>query len=154
MWLCGNPTTNEIRKATARLINTSFSVQNEYPEQAGVSEKRVESRTLRMMPVALFLGGESDSSIFTGFARDLSLEGIGLVTTREVPRGELLLVIGDRQQRTALRAQCRQSRPIGFGCYQSGLKIVEVLRGTKYGPLFEYVDYLDNSADSKSPAVT
>lgn len=149
MWLCGNPTTNEIRKTTARLINTSFSLQNEYPEQGGVSEKRVESRILRMMPVAIFLGGESDSSILTGFARDLSLEGIGLVTTRELPRSELLMVIGDLEQRTALRGQCLQSRPIGYGCYQSGLKILEVLRGAKYTPLFDYVAYLDNSADCK-----
>lgn len=145
MWLCGNSSTNEIRKVTARLINTSFSVRAEYPEEAGISEKRVESRIPRVMPVAIFLGGDSENSIVIGFARDLSLEGIGLVTTRQVPQGELLLVIGERDQRAVLRAQCLQSRAIGFGCYRSGLKFSEALHGAKYSPLLEYVAFLEQA---------
>ena len=145
MWLCGNPKSNEIRKATARLINTSFSLQSDYPEQAGVNEKRGESRITRIMPVAVFLGDNSESSIFVGFTRDLSLEGMALLTTREVPLSEFLVVVGDRDHRTALRVQCMQSRSIGFGCYQSGLKITEVLRGAKYSPLLDYVAFLETA---------
>ena len=152
MWFTSSSKTKEVHKVTARLINVSFSMQSSYPEQAGIGEKRVENRIPRMMPVAVFLNDDSDTSIFVGFTRDLSLEGVGLLTTREIPTGDLVIIVGNPEERFALRARCLQSRRLSFGCYQSGLQITEVLREAKYQPLLNYVKTLEAIEPGKPDA--
>ena len=132
-----------------RLINASFSFKKQHPELAGIEEGRTDTRNNRLMPVAIFLGGHDEDSVLIGFTRDLSIEGVGLVTTREIPLGELLLVIGGSDDRCVLRANCLHSHTIGYGCFQAGLRLTQILQAADYAPLLEYVDYLEECLDAR-----
>jgi hypothetical protein len=142
-----NGKSNEIRRAMARLINTSFSLQADYAECADIDEQRSETRSKRIMPFAIFMDECGDHSIAVGFTRDLSLEGIAVVTTDEIGIDDLVVVIGDPQELFALRAQRVNSKSIGFGCFQAGLRFTELLRGRDVTPLLDYVAFLESSRD-------
>ena len=144
MLLWNDRSINEVRKVMGRLINSSFAFHAEYPEQSGVTEGRIETRAKRMLPIAIFLTNDSDDSPFVGFTHDLSVEGIGVLSTRQIPLGELVLVLDDHPEKAVLRASCVHSDRIGFGCFRSGIRIEEVLKGQTVLPLKQYVEYLES----------
>ncbi len=133
----------DIRKAMGRLLNSTFSVQSEYHELTDSEETRVERRAKRLMPAAVFLDEDSDKSIFIAFTRNLSIEGLGVISDCQIPLGDLIIVIGEPDERLVLRAECVHSKRVSFGCFESGLRIIEILRGSEYRPLLDYVASLD-----------
>ena len=101
-------------------------------------ERRSEPRSPHVMPVAVFLMENNETSVFVGFTRDVSPSGMGLVTTRALPLGDLALVVGDPSEPFAVGARCLYSREFGLGCFQSGMRISAPLRGAEFAPLLQY----------------
>jgi hypothetical protein len=82
-------------------------------------DRRAEKRFPFFHPVSLWLDGRA----FSGFSRDISASGIGLLHDGELSLKEIdIIVAGHRQPLAALVVRCE---PCGLGWYSSGCKFLE-----------------------------
>ena len=137
----------EIRKVMARIINRTF----ENPAAETPNEHRKESRCKRLVPVLVMPLGDSDDQpksicCFTG---DISCEGISVISMVQVPVGPTLVIIGECDDRAVMRGDCRRTVHHGFGCFRSGIQLLEVLPAIDVGPVLQFAAALEASYEEE-----
>ena len=142
----------DVRRLMGRLINNTCNYDAEYKE-AEYRQARSESRCERQIPVLLApveVQSETDTPVIIGVTRDICCLGLSVITQERIPECQSLVVIGDHASRIALQGQTRHCRHLGYGLYQSGIQLLEVLNQHSAATLIEYVDTLEEQHELAS----
>jgi len=86
-------------------------------------ETRIEMRYALVRPISI----ESGDQVQIGFSREISRSAIGLLHSRELPRGEVVVSIPtERGAELRTRIQIAWCKPAGHGWFISGGEFVEL----------------------------
>lgn len=135
-----------VRRTLNRLLNTSMSLESRL-SLAPENDKRVDSRITRNTPVVVLpLDGVAED-LNLAVTTDLSSEGMALTSLGPIPTGSQLAVgIGDIEEEFhVFLAECVRSRPIGYGYFESGIRIVELLPAKRFDELKDLVQHLEKN---------
>lgn len=137
----------KVRSAANHFLNVSTKVAAHFPLDPDM-DQREDGRIGRITPVVLLpLGVDySENNLNLGLTRDMSSEGMAVSSLGPIPVGEQLVVgIGIGDEFCAFLAQCVRSQPIGYGFFESGVHLKEVLTSREFMALKEFAQYLQDN---------
>lgn len=137
----------DVHRTINRILNSTVSIESHMAVNSD-ADKRDDIRVPRTMPVVILPLADvsEDEQITVGLTQDLSCEGMALVTLGPLPIDtEMAVGIADGESFTVLLCESRRREAIGFGFYESGVHIKEVLPAKDFMPLREFADYLETN---------
>lgn len=128
MWF--NKEKKEVALTMGRVINASVDLRN--PMQDEGVNRREEMRSVRSFPVLLAPNVDDSevqlANVRLGITRDLSCEGVGVVTLGRVGYESALIVTrGTDENLLAFQGQLRNERHLGFGYFINGIQLTRRL---------------------------
>lgn len=143
----GNSKRLKVRKTISRLLNTTTSLASHLTIDAD-TDQRDDLRVGRITPVVLLplSGDSSEDNLNLGLTRDLSSEGMAISTLGSIAVGERLAIgIGKDDDFAVLLGECVRSEPIGYGFFESGVNVLEVLPSHDFMPLKNFAHFLEGN---------
>lgn len=137
-----NRSKTDVHRTVNRLLNSTLTLESFVQVNA---DQRKDQRILRTLPVVILpLGQTSESELTVGLTQDLSCEGMALTTLGPLRLdSELAIGLGDGDHFTVLLCVCKRHTSLGFGFFESGIQIEEVLPARDFQPLREFAEYLE-----------
>tara|TARA_B100002052_G_C15579748_1_gene461716 strand:+ start:166 stop:618 length:453 start_codon:yes stop_codon:yes gene_type:complete len=147
MWF--NKQKKEVALTMGRVINASADVCN--PMEDEDVNRREDMRSIRSFPVLLAPHTEDPdtqlSRVCLGITRDLSCEGVGVVTLGRVGFEEALIVTrGTDDNLLAFRGELRNERHLGFGYFINGIQLLRRLENNCLASIEKLIHELESTA--------
>ena len=137
----------KVRRTINGFLNATTSVESHLQIDPS-ADQRDDGRIDRITPVVMLPLCEdyNEDGLNLGLTRDLSCEGMAISSLGSVPVGEKLAIgIGSGDMFCALLCECVRCAPIGYGFFESGVRILEVLHSRDFFALKNFANYLERN---------
>lgn len=135
----------DVHRTINRILNSTVSIVSHMQIDAA-TDQRDDIRVARTTPVVILplTNEDEEDQITMGLTQDLSCEGMAISTLGELPVGiELAIGIGSGGDFSVFLCECVRSQAIGYGFYESGVHLHELLPSKDYVPLKQFAHYLE-----------
>ncbi len=145
--LLGNRKKTDVGQSLQILVNRSISSQHTAKPHE-IKELRTEVRHQRLLPLLItpLLATEAELVEHLGPAitHNVSDEGLSIISYGKISTTDILTVVCDENDVSLLHCEIRHAQHIGFGYWQRGVRVNEVLRWGPFAKLRNAVDcFLD-----------
>ena len=150
-WLGTQNPRVEVHRTLIRILNTSCACE----WGAAEADRRQDSRVPRTTPVVILplVADHQDAGPTLGLTKDMSCEGMAVTTLGTLPVDANLAVgIGGNTDFSVMLCRCVHCQPIGYGFYESGVHVREMLDANDFVPLKNYAHYLENELPKFDPS--